>query len=111
MATNLEKSLDDTKHLEDVLHEPQIKEAGSGELNMIDKTEKICQEGASQGFTIEEQKRIIRKVDWRVVPLLTFLYLVSFIDRSNSKFSLCFVKKSCVKLTTILQSEMRKLLA
>ena len=32
----------------------------------------------------DEQKRILRKVDWRVVPLLTFLYLVAFVDRSNS---------------------------
>lgn len=34
-------------------------------------------------FTPEEQKRILRKVDWRLVPLLSFLYLVSFIDRGN----------------------------
>ncbi|EHK42363.1 hypothetical protein TRIATDRAFT_266095 [Trichoderma atroviride IMI 206040] len=30
-----------------------------------------------------EQKKILRKVDWRLVPLLSFLYLVSFIDRGN----------------------------
>jgi hypothetical protein len=34
----------------------------------------------------KEQKRILRKVDWRLIPLLTFLYLVAFIDRSNSEF-------------------------
>lgn len=31
-----------------------------------------------------EAKRVLRKVDYRLVPLLTFLYLVAFIDRSNS---------------------------
>lgn len=36
-------------------------------------------------FTPQEQKRILRKVDWRLVPLLSFLYLVSFIDRGNCK--------------------------
>jgi len=36
-------------------------------------------------FTPHEQKRILRKVDWRLVPLLSFLYLVSFIDRGNCK--------------------------
>lgn len=36
-------------------------------------------------FTPEEQKKILRKVDWRLVPLLSFLYLVSFIDRGNCK--------------------------
>ncbi|KAL7917199.1 major facilitator superfamily domain-containing protein [Trichoderma austrokoningii] len=34
-------------------------------------------------FTTQEQKKILRKVDWRLVPLLSFLYLVSFIDRGN----------------------------
>ncbi|KAK1252004.1 hypothetical protein MKX08_003191 [Trichoderma sp. CBMAI-0020] len=34
-------------------------------------------------FTPQEQKKILRKVDWRLVPLLSFLYLVSFIDRGN----------------------------
>lgn len=36
-------------------------------------------------FTAQEQKNILRKVDWRLVPLLSFLYLVSFIDRGNCK--------------------------
>lgn len=31
----------------------------------------------------EEGKRILRKVDMRLIPLLTLLYLVAFIDRSN----------------------------
>ncbi|KAH8809451.1 major facilitator superfamily domain-containing protein [Xylogone sp. PMI_703] len=34
-------------------------------------------------FSEERKKRILRKVDLRVVPLLSFLYLVSFIDRGN----------------------------
>lgn len=92
MTTQSEKALGNTKYVEDVVHEPQIKEASSSELNTLDTTEKTYQESASQGFTVEEQKRIIRRVDWRVVPLLTFLYLVSFIDRSNSKSRLCFAK-------------------
>ena len=33
-----------------------------------------------------EAKRILRKVDFRLVPVLSLLYLVAFIDRSNSKF-------------------------
>ncbi|KAH9822116.1 Major Facilitator Superfamily [Teratosphaeria destructans] len=31
----------------------------------------------------EEERKVIRKVDWHVVPLLASLMLVSFIDRSN----------------------------
>lgn len=35
----------------------------------------------------EDEIRILRKVDYRLVPLLAFLYLVAFVDRSNSTFS------------------------
>ncbi|KAH8878964.1 MFS general substrate transporter [Thozetella sp. PMI_491] len=34
-------------------------------------------------FPEEARKRVIRKIDLRLIPLLTLLYLVSFIDRSN----------------------------
>lgn len=34
----------------------------------------------------KEKNKILRKVYWRLVPLLTFLYLVAFVDRSNSKY-------------------------
>jgi hypothetical protein len=32
-----------------------------------------------------EEKIVMRKIDYRLIPLLTFLYLVAFIDRSNSE--------------------------
>lgn len=32
-----------------------------------------------------EADRVLRKVDYRLVPMLSLLYLVAFIDRSNSK--------------------------
>src|SRR4051812_17530600 len=31
-----------------------------------------------------ETRRILRKVDYRIVPALAVMYLISFIDRSNS---------------------------
>ncbi|KAH8670795.1 MFS transporter [Xylariales sp. PMI_506] len=34
-------------------------------------------------FTEEQRKQVIRKVDMRLIPMLTFLYLISFLDRSN----------------------------
>ncbi|THW15795.1 MFS general substrate transporter [Aureobasidium pullulans] len=35
------------------------------------------------GFTNEQRRRVSRKVDWRLVPMLLILYLISFIDRAN----------------------------
>ena len=31
----------------------------------------------------DEAKRALRKVDYRLIPLLAFLYLVAFVDRAN----------------------------
>lgn len=31
----------------------------------------------------KEIKKILRKVDWRMMPILTYLYLVSYLDRGN----------------------------
>ena len=34
-------------------------------------------------FTPEEQKKIIRRIDFRLVPVLGFMYCVSLMDRTN----------------------------
>lgn len=39
-------------------------------------------------FNDAETKRLLRKVDYRLLPVLTLLYLMSFLDRSNSECSI-----------------------
>lgn len=34
-------------------------------------------------FNTPEDKRLVRKIDFRLIPILTLLYLLSFLDRSN----------------------------
>jgi sugar phosphate permease len=34
-------------------------------------------------WTEEEEKRIRNKIDWKIVPTVTFLYLLCFLDRAN----------------------------
>lgn len=41
--------------------------------------------GASYGV---EEKALLRKLDLRLLPALTLLYLLSFLDRSNGDFSI-----------------------
>ena len=38
-----------------------------------------------------ETKKVLRKVDRRLLPVLTLLYLLSFLDRGNGKLSHCLV--------------------
>jgi hypothetical protein len=32
-------------------------------------------------MTAQEEKRLVRKIDWNVVPLMILFYLLSFLDR------------------------------
>lgn len=40
-------------------------------------------DGIAQQFDDIKTRKLLRKVDWRVLPILSFLYLLAFIDRSN----------------------------
>lgn len=88
--SNGEKHLEGKKHLEgdgertlSIVHDLEE----HGELVTVDK-------GIDEKYVLthltetpqEEERRILRKVDLRVVPILTFLYLMSFVDRTNSQF-------------------------
>jgi len=34
-------------------------------------------------ITPEEQARLLQKIDWQLLPILTLLYLMSFLDRTS----------------------------
>ena len=65
-----------------------LEQLDSGELLTVDNTHGNVE--VFHDLPKEEADRILRKVDFHVVPLLAFLYLVSFVDRSNSRFHDCF---------------------
>lgn len=39
------------------------------------------QEGIEIEFDDVETSKVLRKVDWRLLPVLSFLYLLAFLDR------------------------------
>jgi len=45
------------------------------------------------GFTLEQQQRTIRKVSWRLLPLIVMSYLVAYIDRTNISFAALTMNK------------------
>ena len=61
----------------------------------IMNTEKKAEEAASVASTDEisavDERKLLRKIDSRVLPALTLLYLLSFLDRSNGSFTLYIV--------------------
>ncbi|KAH3920355.1 hypothetical protein HBH56_003440 [Parastagonospora nodorum] len=53
----------------------------------VQEIERVVSDGGNQAiidsFTPEEQKKIVRKVDLRLIPVLGFMYCVSLMDRTN----------------------------
>lgn len=93
MATNDVKTdvLGDDKRVEDVAEkEPRLE--NEVEANAVEMGEK-------------EARRILSKVDYRLVPVLSLLYLVAFIDRSNSRFFCLEVK---LEMLMVEQLEMQE---
>ena len=62
----------DDKRVEDVGAEKKLSSDGELEANVE--------------ISEEEGRRIVAKVDYRLVPILALLYLVAFLDRSNSTY-------------------------
>lgn len=75
---------DEERKIEHLGDEKDISALPSDELRTVDH--------GARDVVVEidhaETRRILKKVDYRLVPLLAFLYLVAFVDRSNSKFFL-----------------------
>jgi len=73
-----------------------------------DHVEDATAENSHREGTVDPQEvhRVLRKVDWRLIPVLTFLYIMCYMDRSNSKLEL--QASTNVLYLTFLQSETPK---
>ncbi|SGY43392.1 BQ5605_C001g00021 [Microbotryum silenes-dioicae] len=56
--------------------------AGSG-VEDDEKASEIAVAGPGVPFSKAAEQRLLRKIDWKVVPFLSLLYLMSFLDRVN----------------------------
>lgn len=61
----------DTAHLERARNSPDLKDNSSDS------------DDVSSRWSLNEQKRILRKVDVRLIPICGLMYCVSLLDRTN----------------------------
>jgi hypothetical protein len=52
-------------------------------------------------FSSSRRKKLLRKIDVRLIPMLATLYLISHIDRANIGVSLCCYRGSSRKLFSL----------
>ncbi|KAK2731985.1 hypothetical protein FQN57_003046 [Myotisia sp. PD_48] len=60
-------------------HEKSSEDNGSGDIRKIDPEFA----GSDPDFGDIDEKKILRKMDLRLIPMLALLYLLSFLDRGN----------------------------
>ncbi|TKX26478.1 MFS transporter-like protein 17 [Elsinoe australis] len=53
-----------------------------GKVNFVD-SDRTSGDAIEAEWTVEEETAVRRKIDWNLVPLMTVLYLLCFLDRSN----------------------------
>lgn len=46
-------------------------------------------------YTPDEERTVLRKLDWHIVAFMSFLYLLSFLDRSSTLHSRFFSSDGC----------------
>ena len=51
------------------------------QLNSKEKAEKVAAQFVTP--TAQEEKAVIRKLDFRLIPIVFFLYMLSVLDRAN----------------------------
>jgi hypothetical protein len=57
--------------------------AGSHELRNISVDERLAAAGQHPPIDAAAEKKLLRKVDMHVIPILFFLFLLAFLDRTN----------------------------
>ena len=87
----------------------EVEEKGAIEVVLVEDAElsptqtpsrELARPGDDDGLppppilSAEQERRLWRKVDWRIMPIITIMYLSSFVDRSN--IGECVWVPSCV---------------
>ncbi|KAH0020117.1 hypothetical protein KCU78_g6568, partial [Aureobasidium melanogenum] len=64
-------------------HSPLEEKAGVSKLETIDTGLYDPDAGLSDEERARIDKALVRKLDFKLIPWLSFLYLISFLDRTN----------------------------
>lgn len=56
-------------------------------LTNVDDNYKIYSEHATEGIDPAEAKRVLRKIDMRIVPILFVTYLLQYLDKNGINYA------------------------
>jgi len=52
--------------------------------------------GGIFGYSPEEEKKLVRKIDWRIIPILGLLYGASTLSKTHGFFGLFYCNSWCI---------------
>ncbi|KAJ4406549.1 hypothetical protein N0V91_004491 [Didymella pomorum] len=58
-------------------------EKTTGEVDVSSTPDLSTGETASQDFDHVATKKLLRKLDWHIIPFMSLIYLLCFLDRTN----------------------------
>ncbi|KAK6499165.1 hypothetical protein TWF481_011736 [Arthrobotrys musiformis] len=70
------RDVESLREKQDIVHDEKMAAATPAGLSAEDSE-------FLSNFSEERRARLIRKVDWRMIPFLTILYLITYIDKTN----------------------------
>ena len=84
MAIQLDEKVDDkvAARIEHASDTPSIKSNGDV-LKPEEDTKEANQIAANWREGTEEERKLVRKLDWRILPCTWVLYLLGYLDRAN----------------------------
>lgn len=85
-------------NIEEKMSEHQEEGKVHEEITTTSSSEKLNQVDLS--LTKEEERRILRKIDWNLIPYSSLLYLLSFLDRVNIGQAAVAGLKQDLRITT-----------
>lgn len=68
------------------IEKPELVVQGDGQKEEGRAASSLISDDSFTNPTGIDEKALVRRLDWKLLPPLTLLYLLSFLDRSNSMF-------------------------
>ena len=83
----MEESLTADHHLKTIIHEHHTEKRGEAEhIEILTSAVEI------PDYTEKDARRILWKIDCRLIPMLAWFYLLAFMDRGNRLYSLSIAR-------------------
>lgn len=80
----------DRQHTDHVSSVGSIKSSGSSNKGVSSHAQHVAPVTSQFVEGTEEEKRLKRKLDWRILPCTWVLYLLGYLDRANVRYAAPF---------------------